>query len=64
MKQKPVVRYGWIGKDDKLKNVIYKDEWGEYFIFDIIPTKGYKLDWVEKEWPPRKVKITVELVEK
>ncbi len=52
---------GWIpkslSKNIDLKNKLWTHEYG---YFPIFTTKGKKIDWSEKDWPPTKVKITVE----
>ena len=53
---------GWVGKDelDDLKKVESLYELDLLF-FD---TKGHKIDWLKVSWPPIKIKVTVETVEK
>ena len=54
---------GWIGKD-KLNNIKTVRVYGGYNIPDVYQKKGLKDYWNSDEWPPVKVKITVETVEK
>jgi len=54
-----IVKYGWIGRNDK--GVAIGRDANCLSVF-IEKTKGKKTDWLSSCWPPRKVKITVEEV--
>ncbi len=58
-----VTRFGWVGKTTKLR--LIKDARGPYANFDVpeCMSKRDKSLWFPKDWPPRKIRITVENVE-
>jgi len=50
------VMQGWIGKDAEKKN------YGLYmWNSEMRRLKGKQTDWYEREWPPKRVRITVEV---
>lgn len=51
---------GWVGK-----NELADKRWRELvFTMPIAArTKGKKEEWCEKEWPPVKVRVTIEVIE-
>ena len=54
---------GWIGKTMDPKDAIEKGRFGFFDIF-INTQKGKKhIEWDAQNWPPKKVRITVEVVE-
>ena len=57
---------GWIGKDDKLCDVVFwigSDEAETLVCQCLYKNKGKRDSWVEESWPPIKVKITIEITE-
>jgi hypothetical protein len=48
---------GWVGRKWKLEqwNILYS-------LIDVYCKRGKREDWFQSDWPPRKVKITVEEV--
>ena len=56
---------GWIAKDEVCLIGYNGGQYGdEYAMPSVHKTKGKELDWHHDEWPPIKVKVTVETVEK
>ena len=56
-----ITRIGWVGKNQKL---MFEPQWdGTIGLKQIFPDKGNKYIWCN-DYPPRKVRITVEDVEK
>ncbi len=62
---------GWMGKTVNLKDIIrytfYCDSTIPHLELDsgyIFKTKNKKDDWDEEDWPPKKIKITIELEDK
>ena len=57
---------GWIRKNSTMGvgEVLYTGEGEEIGLPTIYKFKGKKDYWFENEWPPIKVKVTVETVEK
>ena len=53
--------YGWCSKTDDEKTVFFLDEFGEEYTTSIFKTKSTKNEWGEYHWPPRRVKIIVEV---
>jgi hypothetical protein len=49
---------GWIGRREMLNNAIYVDS--TQIIVDLFE-RGRKDDWEDRDWPPRRVKVTVEV---
>lgn len=66
--KKKFVKYGWVAKD--IKKILFKEDIGNIVAFDdetpVWDTPGNINDYAEQElekcWPERKVKITVEFV--
>ena len=56
---------GWVGKDVNLNELCDEDVRCVYLMspLHIVKTKGKKIDWFECEWPPKKIRITIEEVE-
>lgn len=57
---------GWVRNSDDNADVMYWDGPGgcenlEGDISVIYKTKGRKKDWSPGDWPPRKIKITIEV---
>jgi len=54
---------GWTGKDSKLEDLLFRNLYkGSRIEIDgIFYAKGVKDDWDRDDWPPQKVKVTVEL---
>lgn len=51
---------GWVPKEFTKPGDVdseYNDEF-----FWIFKSRGMKSDWPERSWPPKKVKITIELI--
>lgn len=59
---KKVIR-GYIRKSDKVKDTVHVDKNGEIGIWNIWDHEGKKEDWEEGDYPPQKVKVTIELDE-
>jgi len=61
------VMIGWIGKENTQpmisKEMIDYPTVKEVNLVDVYANKGVKSEWCENEWPPRKIKITIEEVE-
>ena len=55
---------GWIGKTSNIKDFLARGFNDSFEIDDMYATKGNKYDWGDDDWPPIKVKVTVETVEK
>ena len=51
---------GWIGNNDDLSKVKLPDE---YTAFPVFRTKGQRDEWGADEWPPRKVRVTIERID-
>jgi hypothetical protein len=52
---------GWAGKSDTLEPYLRDNYW---VVPDVLwATKGKKSTWHESDWPPVKVRITVEVLE-
>ena len=49
---------GWVGKTEFNKKEIW--DVGRFPMTRIFRTKGPKLDWSKEDWPPFKVKVTIE----
>jgi hypothetical protein len=50
---------GWVGKNDKLGGIVAWDSFGQ--LETSIEEKRLNKDfWTDEDWPPRKVKVTVE----
>jgi len=56
-----IVRYYWVGKDLWPK-IFYNPLYKEMRIESIRTTRGIRGHWIAEEWPPYKVKITIEEV--
>ena len=52
---------GWISKQDKIEKLLYLDDFGEEYMTSIFKTRGTKAEWGDFHWPPKRVKITVEV---
>ena len=58
------VFHGWVGRQDS-----YNFEWMgdpelmELHIPDVFNTKGEQPEWMDDDWPPNEVTITVEVKE-
>jgi hypothetical protein len=52
-----ITRIGWVGKTQK--PVIKFGPCNNVDIYNIYD-RGSKIDWPDKDWPPRKVRVTVE----
>lgn len=61
---KKIWRTGWIGKEEGVDESIWRGIEREdcWEIADIQVKKGTKKDWPEQDWPPVKVRITIEAV--
>lgn len=59
MKKKTFI--GWIGKTIK-ENLSFSFT-GDVLSDSVYKTKGFKIDWHDNDWPPIKVKVTIEVVE-
>ena len=57
-----VTKIGWVGKTYLSKDLLFKTEQGgvDYWDSVIQTTKGREVHWDDNDWPPRKVRITVE----
>ena len=51
----------WLGKDGKVADCII--DWPLDLLINLDRHKGKKSDWLDEEWPPVKVTITVETAE-
>ena len=62
MSENKIEKIGWIGKGDDVKDVIYSDN--PFKEYDIIIQSGKmtKNYWTEADWPPKKVRITIEVI--
>ena len=56
---KKVVKYGWIGKNWPLNDVIFICDDGYYSTL-VSVKHGNKNVWEPSDWPPRKVRIIME----
>jgi len=54
-----IVFLGWIGKTVKVTD--FKRSKDKMYYPEVYPTKGNRSDWDETDWPPQRVKITIEL---
>ncbi len=52
-----VTRIGWVGKTQDFPQLYMHDGVCE---IDTLWEKGKKEDWVPADWPPRKIRVTVE----
>ena len=60
---------GWIGKKSDINRCFVWDETGSIFLDTVlipmeavVKTKGKRIEWAKGNWPPRKVRVTVEEV--
>lgn len=53
----------WIGKNCNLEEDFYCNSRGLLELDEVSSRKGKKTDWFNGEWPPVKVKVTIEVVE-
>ena len=57
---------GWIGQNDSVKDLLAWDKGTVAKTLDATATpylfkrKGFKAEWSPEEWPPKKVRVTVE----
>jgi len=58
---KKITRIGWIPKTCKLSIEFSQSDW-EWHIPEVFPKKGTKDNYYKEDWPPVKVRITVEEV--
>ncbi len=58
MKSKILI--GWVGKSEK--PFIKYNRYGDLHS-NIYKTKDSREDWLEKDWPPKKVKVTITIEE-
>ena len=56
-----ITKIGWCPKG--LKPIFFKNDDREIQIDVIFDTKGNAYDWPLCDWPPRKVRITIETVD-
>ena len=56
---------GWIGKSGSVKENLFRNGYTDHIeLQDTFFTRGLKGEWPAQDWPPIKVKVTVEMVEK
>ena len=53
---------GWLGKTTKLKSLlnVRKNHPETNYCFQLADTKGRKEEWAPEDWPPMKVKVTIQ----
>ena len=56
-----ISKIGWVGKSEK-PELFIDEETGSFQLYNIY-NQGKRYDWHDDDWPPRKVKVTVEDVE-
>lgn len=57
---KKIVKKGWVGKDDKIKIVDPKISCVPYTFPEIFARIESKDTWDTRDWPPRRVIVTIE----
>ena len=62
MKRKRVFN-GWMGRMDIDRPAAWGDLDDELWLTEVFRLKGDKYGWVEADWPPAKVRVTVEILE-
>jgi len=60
---KKIIKKGWVGKGDKIKIVDPKIQCVPYTFPDIFPKIDSKDTWDARDWPPRRVIVTIEYEE-
>ena len=53
-----ITKIGWVGKSQGLPR-IFRD-YDRSLNLEAIWSKGKRDDWIPEDWPPRKVRVTVE----
>jgi len=52
--------YGWKGKTYPIQLVVTDDGWLGIKIIGAFAARGKRNEWLPEDWPPEKVKITLE----
>ena len=62
MKNFEYIFKGWIGKQCEPELIYLLTKYG-YVITELRKTKGKKSNWLEENWPPKKVNIIIKITE-